>query len=232
MWLVTVCVFVTLPLAMARPGQGQGKDDAVKQELRQLLVTYNEAGSKRDRAALEQLFADEYVWFQANGNTVDKTKQIDGIMGNDAQFVVPVSSFDQVHVYGDVAVNRGIFPAGVTSTVYAKKNGRWQFVQAQSTRLAPERRAVVVEPKALDSLVGRYELSPGAFATVTKEGDALMWQGGRRPKVRLMPLSEARFFAEGTDLEMIFRRDDKGQATHVTMRQGTCLESELKKVVE
>lgn len=78
--------------------------------------------------------------------------------------------------------------------------------------------------------MGKYELAPGRFATVTREGNSLMWQGGRRPKVRLLPLSETRFFAEGTDLEMIFRRGEKGQPVGVTLRQGVCQESELKRV--
>ena len=75
-----------------------------------------------------------------------------------------------------------------------------------------------------------YQLAPGAFATVTKDGDALMWQGGRRPKVRLWPVSETRFYAEDTDLEMTFHASDKGLISHVTLRQGICQDSELKRV--
>ena len=204
--------------------------DEVRDQLRQLIRAYNEAGGKRDRIALERLFADEYVWVQANGSTLDKAKHIDGIVASEAPFSVPVSDFEDLLVYGDVAIHRGRFPGGVTNTVYARKDGRWQFVQAQSTRLPPERSAVAIDSKALDALLGRYELAPGALATVTRDGEALLWQGGRRPKVRLRPLSPTRFFAEDTDLEMTFAQDDKGRVTHVNLRQGACLDSVLKRV--
>ena len=116
------------------------------------------------------------------------------------------------------------------TTVYARRDGRWQFVHGQGTFRPPERKAVALDPKALDAFVGSYEFGPGAVATLTKEGDALMWKGGRRPKVRLMPLSDARFFVEESGVEMTFHKGDKGQVTGVTLRLGTCQDSEAKRV--
>ena len=72
--LVMICVCLMSSLTSGQTSAGQGKDDKVKEELRKLHSDYQEAGSKRDRVALERLFADEYVWFQANGNVNDKTK--------------------------------------------------------------------------------------------------------------------------------------------------------------
>jgi hypothetical protein len=230
--LVTACIFLLSPLTLGQASSGQDKDAKAKEELRKLFLDYNEAGSKRDRAALERLFAEDYVWVHATGGVRGRTKHINDIMGNEAQFSVPVPSPDQFLVYGDVAVLRvtgsGSRPFG--TTIFAKRDGRWQFVQAQSTLLPPERKPIELDPKALDSFVGEYEFAPGAVATVTREGNTLMWQGGRRPKVRLLPLSETRFFGDGTDSEMTFRKGDKGQATHVTLRLGTCQESEAKRV--
>jgi hypothetical protein len=57
-----------------------------------------------------------------------------------------------------------------------------------------------------------------------------MWKGGRRPKVRLMPLSDTRFFAAEGGVEMTFRKDDKEQITGVMLRIGTCQDSEAKRV--
>lgn len=116
------------------------------------------------------------------------------------------------------------------TTVYAKIDGRWQFVHGQGTLRPPERKAVELDPKALDAFVGSYEFGPGAVATVTKEGNALMWKGGRRPKVTLMPLSDTHFFVEESGVEMTFRKGDKGQVTGVTLRIGTCQDSEAKRL--
>jgi hypothetical protein len=78
--------------------------------------------------------------------------------------------------------------------------------------------------------VGRYEFGPGAVATVTKEGNALTWKGGSRPKVTLVPLSDNRFYAKENDAEMTFSKGDKGQVTEVVLRLGSCQDSKAKKV--
>lgn len=233
-FLLIVCAFLASPPAPGQGSAGQDKDAKAKEELRKLYLEYNEAGSKRDRAALERLFAEGYVWVQGNGNVISKSRHIDNILNNDATFSLPAPSFDQLSVYGDMAVLRvtGSRSGGdlFATTVFTRRDGRWQFVHAQGTLLPPERKAVELDSKMLDAFVGKYEFNPGAVATVTKEGNALMWKGGRRPKVRLMPLSDTRFFAEGTGAEMTFRKDGKGQATGVTLRIGTCQESEAKRV--
>ena len=199
----------------------------MKEELRKLNVACNEAGAKKDRAALERLFADEFVWYQANGRVVDKPKLIISIIGNDAEFSVPVGSFEGVLVFGDVAVNRVAVKGGVTTTIYARRDGRWRFVQAVGARALPERKPVDIDPKTFDSLVGKCEVAPSRVATVSREGNSLMWQGGRRPKVRLLPLSETRFFVEDTDMEVIFRRSETGQVIGLTLRQGSYQDSEF-----
>lgn len=231
-FLFIVGMFLTSPLALAQTSTGLDKDAQTKEELRKLYSDYNEAGSKRDRAALERLFAEGYVWVQGNGGVTTKAKHIDNILGNTSQFSMADSSFEQLTVYGDMAILRatqnrsGLF----ATTVFANRGGRWQFVHAQGTLQPPERKAVELEPKVLDAFVGEYEFGPGAVATVTKEGNALMWKGGRRPSVRLMPQSDTRFVAEETGAEMTFRKNDKGQVTGVTLRVGVCQDSEAKRV--
>jgi hypothetical protein len=203
----------------------------VKEELRKLHSDYQEAGSKHDRAALERIFAEGYVWVQGNGRVITRAKHIENILGNTSQFSMQPPPFDQLTVYGDMAILRVTERDGLfATTVFAKRDGRWQFVHAQGTLLPPERKAVALDPKAFDAFVGSYEFRPGAVATVTKEGDALMWKGGRRPMVRLVPLSDTRFFVEESGVEMIFRKGDKEQATGVTLRIGSCQDSEAKRV--
>lgn len=229
--IVIVCVGLMSSLTLGQTGAGQVKDDKVKEELRKLHADYQEAGSKRDRAALERIFADGYVWVQGNGRVVGKAQLIDNILGNTSQFAGPAPSLDQLTVYGDTAILRVTERDGLfATTVFAKRDGRWQFVHAQGTLQPPARKPVELDPKLLDAFVGNYEFGPGAVATVTREGNALMWKGGRRPKVRLMPLSDTRFFVEESGVEMTFHKDDKGQPTQVTLRVGTCQDSQAKRV--
>ncbi|HET9713206.1 MAG TPA: DUF4440 domain-containing protein [Pyrinomonadaceae bacterium] len=229
--LVIICVCLMSSLTFGQTSTGPGKDDKAKEELRKLHSDYQEAGSKRDRAALERLFADGYVWVQGNGRVTTKAQHIENILGNTSEFSGPAPSFDQLTLYGDTAILRVTERTGLfATTVFARTDGRWQFVHAQSTLLPLERKAVELDPKALDAFVGSYEFGPGAVATATKEGDALMWKGGRRPKVKLIPLSDTRFFVAESGVEMTFHKDDKGRATGVTLRIGTCQDSEAKRV--
>ena len=72
-----------------------------------------------------------------------------------------VPSFDQLTIYGDLAIlrategRRGLF----ATTVFAKRDGRWQFVHAQGTLLPGERKPIALDPKALDAFVGNYEFA-------------------------------------------------------------------------
>ena len=229
---IIIWLGVMSSLASGQTLPGQDGDAKAREELRQLYTDYNEAGAKRDRAALEKLFADSYVWVQGNGSVTPKTKHIDNIIGNATPFSLPAPPFEQFSIYGDTAMFRsterraGLF----ATTVFVKTNGRWQFVHSQGTLLPPERKAVEVDPKVLDALVGSYEFGPGRLAKATKEGNALMWKGGGRPTVRLMPLSETHFFVEESGVEMTFNKNDKGETIGVTLRIGTCQDSQAKKV--
>jgi hypothetical protein len=48
--------------------------------------------------------------------------------------------------------------------------------------------------------------------------------------VGLMPLSDTHFFVEESGVEMMFHKDDKGRTTDVTLRIGSCQDSQAKKV--
>jgi Domain of unknown function (DUF3471)/Domain of unknown function (DUF4440) len=227
--LLIACVSLASPLALGQTSAAQDKDAKVKEELRKLWLDYNEAGSRGDRQALERLFAEEWVWIYAIGRTIDRTKHLNN-MTSEAWSPAPVPTFDHLVVYGDAAVTRRVGGGATSTTIYAKKDGRWQFAHVQGTWLPPERKPVEIDPKLLDAFVGSYEFRPGAVATVTKEGNTLMWKSGGRPKVRLLPLSETHFFVEDGDLEITFRKGDKGQTTGIALRLGTCQESEAKRV--
>ena len=204
----------------------------VKEELQQLFADLNQAITKKDRATLERIYADEFQFIHGNGYIVRKTAQIDGIMANDplSSTPVPAPSFDPLLLYADVVIFRNTARNVAGTNIYVKRDGRWQILQVQGTRLAPPRNAVKIDPQLLDSYLGRYEFGPGAIATVTREGDALKWRGGNRLPVTLMPLSDTRFFGKETDSEMTFIKNDKGLVTDVVLKLGVCQETKAKKV--
>jgi len=229
--LVVIAVLLLLPTGALPQGHNE-RDDKIKDELKKLFSDLNEAIVKKDRTTLERIYADEFQFIHGNGYVVDKTAQITGIMNNDslASTPVPTPSFDSLLLYQDVAIYRRTDRGLMGSSIFVKRDGRWQVVQVQGTRLAPERKAVQINPQLLDSFLGKYQFGPNAVATVTREGDALRWRGGNRLPVTLVPLSDTRFFAKETDSEMMFTKNERGQVTDVVLRLGVCQDQRARKI--
>jgi hypothetical protein len=228
---VTIVLLLTA-VASAQASNDANKQAKVKEELQKLFADLNEATLKKDRAALERIYADEFQYIRPTGGVSNKTAHINGIVSNDPISSTPVAtpSFDQLVVYGDIAVSRNTLRGTTISSIFVKKEGRWQALQVQGTRLAPERKPIKLDPQLLNSFLGRYEFGPGAIATVTIEGEALKWRGGNRMPVTLVPLSETHFYARETETEITFTKNEKGQVTDVVLRLGSCQDSKAKKI--
>ena len=228
---VAIVFLLTAP-SLAHAQSHQNKDEQTKDEIQKLFTDLNDAITKKDRARLEQLYADEFQFIRPSGAVINKATQIGGIMANDplSATPVPAPASDSLMVYGDVALARHTVRGSAISSIFVKKDGRWQLLHAQATRLAPERKPVTIDPKLLDSFIGKYQFGPNAIATVTREGDALRWRGGNRMPVTLVPLSETHFFAKETETEMMFVKNERGQITDVMLRVGSCQDSKAKKI--
>ena len=143
---------------------------------------------------------------------------------------IPAPAIESLMMYGDVVVARHTVRNTAVTSIFVKKDGRWQLLQAQGTRLAPERNPITLDSKLLDSFVGKYEFGPNAIGTVTREGDGIRWRGGNRMPVTLVPLSPTQFFAKETETEMMFVKNESGQVTGVVLRLGSCQDSKAKKI--
>jgi mono/diheme cytochrome c family protein len=68
-----------------------------------------------------------------------------------------------------------------------------------------------IDPKVLDSYIGKYEVRPNVFATVTRQGNSLSVQIPFRPKMEFLPMSESKFFLKYGDIDMTFVKNEKGE---------------------
>ena len=225
-------VLVTTVAALAQAHDAENKDAKLKDEIQKLFAELNQAITNKDRAALERLYADEFQFIRPSGALINKATQISGVMSNDplASTPVPAPAPDRLMVYSDVIISRNVARGSAINSIFVKRDGRWQLLQAQATRLAPERNPVKIDPQLLNLFLGKYEFGPGAVAVVTREADALKWRGGNRMPVTLIPLSETHFYAKETETEMTFIKNDKGQITDVVLRVGSCQDSKAKKI--
>ena len=85
---------------------------------------------------------------------------------------------------------------------------------------APKKFSVItVDPKILESYVGRYQLAPTFILTVTREGDRLFVQATNQPKFELFGENERNFFLREVDAQLTFVVDGNGTATSAILHQ-------------
>ena len=228
---VVIGFLLTMPV-LAHAQDAHNRDDKTKEEIQKLFSDLNAAISRKDRAQLEQLYADDFQFIRPSGAVATKTSHINAILANDplSATPVPAPAADQLMIYGEMAISRHTVRNTAVTSIFVKKSGRWQLLQAQGTRLAPERNPITLDPKLLDAFPGKYEFGPNAVATLTREGDVLRWRGGNRMPVTLIPLSETLFFAKESETELMFTKNEKGQVTGVVLRLGSCQDSKAKKI--
>jgi uncharacterized protein DUF3471 len=87
-----------------------------------------------------------------------------------------------------------------------------------------------VDERILDRYTGKYELTPNIFATVTRNGNGLIVQIPLQSKMEFLPQSETKFFMKGTDVDLTFIQNDKGEVTEAIIEGGRT--TRVKKVKE
>ena len=82
-----------------------------------------------------------------------------------------------------------------------------------------ERTAIPADPKILENYVGRYQLTPAFFITITRDEDRLYAQVTGQPKIQIFAESEKEFFLKVVDAQISFKTDVKGRATELILHQ-------------
>jgi len=83
-----------------------------------------------------------------------------------------------------------------------------------------ERKAVAVDIKKLERLVGRYQITPNVVMTVSIENGRLMGELGGQPKFQFYAESETVFFMKTIKGQVTFNVDVGGETTGLTLRIG------------
>ncbi len=83
-----------------------------------------------------------------------------------------------------------------------------------------ERKEIALGTEIYESYVGEYEVAPTFVLTVTHEPEGLYLQATGQPKSRILAEAETEFFSEIVDAQISFRKDERGQVTHLVLHQG------------
>jgi len=148
----TFTAFVLMTFALALPrGWAQTPSTSSEQTLIALETSWSQAAITRDGAALDRFYADEYIFTNEDGVATNKAREIANITSGTFRLTAFKFNDLKVHVYGDAAVvtgendikgtwediNRDISGPYRFTDVFVKRNGRWQCVASQSSRITP-----------------------------------------------------------------------------------------------
>ena len=141
--------FVALPLALTQtPSSADNK--TAEQEVRAAIEQYRTALMKRDTAALERIWADDYTFINASGTVLTKAERLANAKSGATNLGTIESDPNmKIRVYGgDVAIAisrvtiKGQYSGRATSgqfqssIVFAKMPTGWQLVCNQITPIA------------------------------------------------------------------------------------------------
>ena len=145
-------IVVTLPvLLMALIAQGRAPDAVPPGEeemISELEGRRLQAMIQADTAALEGILADDLTYTHSSGQTDTKASFLGALKSGTIKYDSILTRDVRVRLYGSAAVVTGSAQVEVEvgqqrlslairfTDVYAKKDGRWQMVAWQSTRIA------------------------------------------------------------------------------------------------
>ncbi len=145
--------FIALALlASARDAGAQNANAArvssasAEQEVLAAMAALNAATLAGDSAALQQLYADDYVFVNYRGGVDNKAHQIELLRTGEMKFATRTASEVNVRTFGDsmaIVVYRRSQKATVrgaerpgdvrVTNAWVKRSGRWQLVSGQVT---------------------------------------------------------------------------------------------------
>ncbi len=156
--LLSMALMSALPSASslapvrARSNISDSQENRTSQEVSKLLRDFLAAVPRGDKKIFDDFFADDVIYTRSAGVTVNKAEIIKNIGVRAAN--EPATTFEAdditVHPYGNMAVVNFRLVAhtlnnGATETAYyrntgtfLKRNGKWQVVAWQSTKVPPE----------------------------------------------------------------------------------------------
>ena len=231
--LAFVLSILLVSSAAAAAQTAAGGDSGAGQELRALVREMHDTLLRCDKDRLFTFFAEEFIGTSYEGYTTTKPelmktfrcpppeakikRDIEGfkIRGAGESSIVSYELTERFESAGNRGARRFLY-----TDTFVRREGRWQMISSHATRVLPERKAVKVDPALLEDYAGRYAANPEAVFTVARDGDRLTGRAPNGETVALLPESDASFFVEGRDIQMVFERDKTGQVRHMVIRRG------------
>ena len=147
---VAVLIIAVIPIAFGQTNTGSKKGGSVEQTLMHTEQEINDAVVKGDTSAFEKYFADDSLFTDPGGMVMDKAQTIADFKSGNLKIESSKLEDMKVHVHGNAAVvtygttDKGAYKGKDISgnyrwtDVFVKRNGRWQIVAGQGTRVGQQ----------------------------------------------------------------------------------------------
>jgi hypothetical protein len=194
------------------------QDELVRrtQELYDAIVPGNQAPWKK-------FFADDCIFSDEKGRTLDKTKLIADITPMPTGYSGTIK-LDKVQsrIIGNTAIlsydadeTEIIFGQNLTARYHVtdtwlQRNRDWQIIASQAHRYYEDPAMGKADPRKFADYIGTYELAPGQTRSVTAEGDKLFVER-KGKKEQLFPETSDLFFRKGVEGRILFHYDANGK---------------------
>ena len=143
--IFTLVIFGASSFAFSQSQSKPSKTNKVEQQLIQFMTDWGDLSGRRDVAAIERMLPDDITLSMPDGSFLTKTQYLEGFKNIPGDFTLKDSD-QQARVFGNAAVvtARYVVTAGGNvetfryTTTFIKRQGRWQPVAFQGSRLAKQ----------------------------------------------------------------------------------------------
>jgi Domain of unknown function (DUF4440)/Domain of unknown function (DUF3471) len=220
---VRLCFGVIILFSLTIAFAAENDAPITERELVRRTQELYDAVAAGNQAPWKQYFADDCIFSDEKGRTMDKSKLVADITPLPAGYsgVIKLEHV-QSRILDPVAILS--YDANETETIFGQKlsaryhttdtwlrrNGKWQIVASQAYRYYEDPAVGKSDPNKFADFNGTYELASGQKRTVFSEGDNLFIERNGK-KDQLLPETSDLFFRKGIEGRILFRYDKDGK---------------------
>jgi hypothetical protein len=176
-----------------------------------------------NQAPWKKYFADDCIFSDEKGRTMDKTKLVADIAPLPTGYSGTIKlEHVQSRIYNNIAILS--YDANETETIFGqnltaryhitdtwlRRDGNWQIIASQAHRYYEDPAVGKADSKKFSDFAGTYELASGQTRTVFVGGDNLFVERNGK-KDQLFPETSEIFFRKGVEGRILFHYDQEGK---------------------
>lgn len=137
--------------------------------------------------------------------------------------IYPESKTEFFYKVVDAQLTFDLGPHGVATGLMLHQNGRdipGKKISSQPAAPPAQPKSISLPASALQKFVGKYQMAPEFFITITQSGSQLSEQATNQPAFPIYPESANEFFLKVVDAQITFQTDAAGRVTSLVLHQG------------